>query len=50
MINVLGASPADFHIIAHSLGAAVAGYAGHRINELGRITGRFFSCLFIEFV
>lgn len=45
MIETHGADPADFHIIAHSLGAAVAGYAGYRINGLGRITGLFFSFL-----
>ncbi|CAF1141074.1 unnamed protein product [Rotaria sordida] len=39
MIKAHGANPADFHIVAHSLGAAVAGYAGHRISGLGRITG-----------
>ncbi|CAF1294254.1 unnamed protein product [Rotaria sordida] len=39
MIKEHGANPADFHIVAHSLGAAVAGYAGHRISGLGRITG-----------
>lgn len=49
MIKTHGADPVDFHIIAHSLGAAVAGYAGYRIDGLGRITGTFFSCLFIYF-
>ncbi|CAF1415739.1 unnamed protein product [Rotaria sordida] len=39
MIKAHGVNPADFHIVAHSLGAAVAGYAGHRISGLGRITG-----------
>ena len=41
-ISSYGADPADFHIIAHSLGAAVAGYAGKRITRLGRITGSLF--------
>lgn len=41
MINQHGAKPTDFHLTAHSLGAAVAGYAGHRIVGLGRITGSF---------
>ena len=47
MITSYGADPADFHIIAHSLGAAVAGYAGQRITRLGRITGSFLSSIFI---
>ncbi|KAK3090926.1 hypothetical protein FSP39_015779 [Pinctada imbricata] len=34
-----GANPADFHIIGHSLGAHIAGYAGERTMNLGRITG-----------
>ena len=29
-----GASIADFHIIGHSLGAQIAGYAGERIQKL----------------
>jgi pimeloyl-ACP methyl ester carboxylesterase len=32
-------SVADVHIIGHSLGAQVCGYAGERIPGLGRITG-----------
>ena len=43
MIKEHGASSADFHLVAHSLGAAVAGYAGQRINGLGRISGSSFS-------
>ncbi|VDI66319.1 pancreatic triacylglycerol lipase, partial [Mytilus galloprovincialis] len=33
------AKPQDFHIIGHSLGAHIAGYAGERTPNLGRITG-----------
>ena len=36
-----GLSPSNVHIIGHSLGAHVAGYAGTRIPGLGRITGRY---------
>ena len=46
MINQHGAKPTDFHLVAHSLGAAVAGYAGHRIVGLGRITGSFLPVFF----
>ncbi|KAL3868057.1 hypothetical protein ACJMK2_040895 [Sinanodonta woodiana] len=34
-----GANPEDFHIIGHSLGAHISGYAGERLPNLGRITG-----------
>ncbi|XP_046330769.2 pancreatic triacylglycerol lipase-like [Haliotis rufescens] len=33
------AKPEDFHLIGHSLGAHAAGYAGERIQYVGRITG-----------
>nr|KAG5709786.1 hypothetical protein BaRGS_032610 [Batillaria attramentaria] len=33
------ARPEDMHIIGHSLGSHVAGYAGERLQYLGRITG-----------
>lgn len=36
---IFGATPESFHILGHSLGAHVAGYAGERIPNLGRITG-----------
>ena len=29
-----------FHILGHSLGAHIAGYAGKRLPGLGRVTGR----------
>lgn len=34
-----GASVENFHIIGHSLGAHIAGYAGQRLPGLHRITG-----------
>ncbi|KAG8189509.1 hypothetical protein JTE90_008471 [Oedothorax gibbosus] len=35
-----GVNPMDCHIIGHSLGSHIAGYAGERLNKtLGRITG-----------
>ncbi|XP_035233644.1 pancreatic lipase-related protein 2-like isoform X2 [Stegodyphus dumicola] len=42
LINFLqdsfGVKPESCHIIGHSLGTEIAGYAGERINNLGRIT------------
>ena len=35
----IGSNPATLHLIGHSLGAHVAGYAAHRIPNIGRITG-----------
>ncbi|CAH1772842.1 unnamed protein product [Owenia fusiformis] len=37
--SATGVKPETFHIIGHSLGAHIGGYAGERINRLGRITG-----------
>ena len=39
MINNAGAKSSDFHCIGHSLGSHICGYAGSRINGLGKITG-----------
>ncbi|GFY48033.1 pancreatic lipase-related protein 2 [Trichonephila inaurata madagascariensis] len=36
--DTFGVSPESCHIIGHSLGTEIAGYAGERINRLGRIT------------
>jgi len=35
-----GAHTEDIHVIGHSLGAHIAGYAGARTRNLGRITGK----------
>ncbi|PVD23638.1 hypothetical protein C0Q70_16911 [Pomacea canaliculata] len=37
--NTTGARLEDMHIVGHSLGSHVAGYAGERLKHLGRITG-----------
>jgi pimeloyl-ACP methyl ester carboxylesterase len=39
MIANRGAKAADFHLIGHSLGSHISGYAGERLEGLGRITG-----------
>ncbi|XP_013784852.1 pancreatic triacylglycerol lipase-like isoform X2 [Limulus polyphemus] len=36
--ELIGIKPEDVHIIGHNLGSQVAGYAGERIEKLGRIT------------
>lgn len=42
-----GVHAEDVHMIGHSIGAHIAGYAGERIAKLGRITGNYtsFQCL-----
>ncbi len=45
LIEQTGANISDFHLIGHSLGAHVAGYAGERLDDLGRITGLVFNKL-----
>ncbi|XP_059167372.1 pancreatic triacylglycerol lipase-like [Physella acuta] len=39
LIKTKNVTAADFHIIGHSLGSHISGYAGERIPGLGRITG-----------
>ncbi|GBN04746.1 Inactive pancreatic lipase-related protein 1 [Araneus ventricosus] len=39
LVKQVGISPQSVHLIGHSLGAHIAGYAGERIRNLGRITG-----------
>ncbi|BFZ16539.1 hypothetical protein BsWGS_19578 [Bradybaena similaris] len=39
LISSKGVTAADLHIIGHSLGAHVAGYAGEKVSGLARITG-----------
>ncbi|KAL4236540.1 hypothetical protein ACF0H5_004925 [Mactra antiquata] len=39
LVQVSGADANTVHIIGHSLGAHVAGYAGERLSHLGRISG-----------
>ncbi|XP_023229612.1 pancreatic lipase-related protein 2-like isoform X1 [Centruroides sculpturatus] len=38
MKRVVGLHPQSCHIVGHSLGAHIAGYAGERLEHLGRIT------------
>lgn len=47
----LGAAASSFHIIGHSLGSHIAGYAGEKVHGMGRITGgrRYYrACLFFK--
>jgi len=39
MGKTIGSKPEQFHIIGHSLGAHIGGYAGERLKYLGRISG-----------
>ncbi|GIY06563.1 pancreatic triacylglycerol lipase [Caerostris darwini] len=39
LYKTMGVSPESFHLIGHSLGAHIAGYAGERLHKLGRISG-----------
>ncbi len=39
MISTKNAKAVDFHLIGHSLGSHISGYAGSRVPGLGRITG-----------
>ena len=39
-IKQRGSKATDFHLIGHSLGGHVAGYAGARAKGLARITGK----------
>ena len=39
IMNVTLATAGSFHIIGHSLGSHIAGYAGERVPHFGRITG-----------
>lgn len=39
LVRLLMINPRKVHIIGHSLGAHIAGYAGEKIDGLGRITG-----------
>ena len=39
LVEKTGADINEFHLIGHSLGSHVAGYAGERLTNLGRITG-----------
>ena len=39
LVSRRGVNPENVHIVGHSLGSHIAGYAGERIPNLGRITG-----------
>ncbi|XP_015903187.1 pancreatic lipase-related protein 2-like [Parasteatoda tepidariorum] len=39
LIKYMNVDPMKVHLVGHSLGAHIAGYAGERLKKLGRITG-----------
>lgn len=39
LVNATSTTTAMVHVIGHSLGAHIAGYAGARVQHLGRISG-----------
>lgn len=43
LVDELHTNPMDMHIIGHSLGAHIAGFAGRKVKEgsVGRITGSY---------
>lgn len=54
LVDNLNVDPKDMHLIGHSLGAHISGFAGRQVRtgKVGRITGkRFYSlskCVFEE--
>lgn len=41
LFKTTGAQFTDMHLVGHSLGAHIAGYAGHQVKGIGRITGKY---------
>lgn len=48
--NQTASTPQTMHLIGHSLGAQIAGYAGERLTNLARISGNGFFKVFHVFV